>query len=473
MFPRARIGAVLLAVVMSCVLLVGPFATVAADPFDPPVFLDKWGTSGTGDEQFMQPMDMAVDSDGNIYVVDGINNRVQKFNSDYEYLLRWGTAGAGDGQFNQPMSIAVDSTGDVYVLDCCNHRVQKFNSTGAYITKWGSNGSGNDQFNYPDGIAVDSSDNVYVSDTGNNRIQKFTSSGGYLAQLGEAGSGLGQLSTPEGIDVDSDGYVYVVDQGNHRVQKFDSEGNYELAWGQQGTGDQQFAAPVGLAVDEAAGVLYVSDINIDRVQKFTTGGIYLTNWGEPGSGDGDFNTPSGVDVDADGNIYVADRVNRRIQVFGESQDVDIDIELKVGWNMVSVPVDTGDTPASDVFDNPDAIYAWDPTGKSYTMPTTIESEKAYWVAVTEDKTITVTGEPVEDWTDTIPAGWNMTGSVYGDSVAVADLVDNPSGCVQKGAIYHWNPTLKCYETATEIEQGLGYWTACTGLAELTVGPPLP
>jgi hypothetical protein len=80
---------------------------------------------------------------------------------------------SGNGQFDFSMGLAVDSSGNVYVADTLNNRSQKFDSNGAYLTQWGSEGYGNGQFSGPYGMAVDSSGNVYVADIGNNRIQKF------------------------------------------------------------------------------------------------------------------------------------------------------------------------------------------------------------------------------------------------------------------------------------------------------------
>src|SRR5205814_1918932 len=104
-------------------------------------------------------------------------------------ICQAGITGSGDGQFNGPVNIAVDSSGNVYVADTLNHRIQKFTSAGNFLTAWGSHGSTNGQFGYPEGVATDGSGNVYVADTQNYRIQKFTSTGTFLTKWGGSGSG--------------------------------------------------------------------------------------------------------------------------------------------------------------------------------------------------------------------------------------------------------------------------------------------
>ena len=123
-------------------------------------FVAKWGTQGAADGQFNYPMGIAVDSSGNVYVVDRYNDRIQKFNSSGTFLAKLGGSGSGDGQFLDPFDVAVDSSGFVYATDISADRVQKFNSDGTFLTKWGTLGTEDGQFYHPVGIAVDSSGHV-------------------------------------------------------------------------------------------------------------------------------------------------------------------------------------------------------------------------------------------------------------------------------------------------------------------------
>ena len=92
-----------------------------------------------------------------------------------EFLTQWGNLGSGNGQFRDIGGIALDRQGNVYVTDFENHRVQKFSSDGTLVATWGGHGSSPGRFDGPLGIAIDSQGNVYVAEAGNRRIQKFTS----------------------------------------------------------------------------------------------------------------------------------------------------------------------------------------------------------------------------------------------------------------------------------------------------------
>ena len=277
-------------------------------------FLTKWGSAGSGDGQFANPWDVAVDGSGNVYVADSSNNRIQKFTDTGTFLMKWGSLGSGDGQFNGFVSVAVGS-GNVYVGDTTNQRMQKFTDTGTFLTKWGSGCCGDGQFSNLWGVAVDGSGNVFVSDTDIRRIQKFTDTGTFLTKWGSAGSGDGQFGfgSPQGVAVDGSGNVYVADTNNNRIQKFTDTGAFLTKWGSAGSGDGQFNGPHDVAV--GSGNVYVADTFNNRIQKFTDTGAFLGAFGSFGSGNGQFQGPPGLAVDASGNLYVADLSNSRIQKF--------------------------------------------------------------------------------------------------------------------------------------------------------------
>ncbi|MEZ4640322.1 MAG: hypothetical protein R2856_36085, partial [Caldilineaceae bacterium] len=188
-------------------------------------FLLKWGSEGEGDGQFGNPTGITVDSQDNVYVVDQSNNRIQKFNSDGEFLLKWGEGAYGvDGKFWGPHRIAVDADDNLYITD--RDRIEKFDGEGNSLAAWGSLGSADGQFSEPWAIAVDAAGDVYVSDWGTaaqatqQRVIKFTSDGTFLTQWGVRGDEAGEFDTPYGVALHPSGNVYVADTGNHRIQVF-------------------------------------------------------------------------------------------------------------------------------------------------------------------------------------------------------------------------------------------------------------
>jgi len=119
------------------------------------------------------------------------------------HLFRWGAAGTGEGEFNHPRGVALDGDGNVYVVDSENYRVQKFDADGGFITEWGSYGSETDQFLLPFDVAVDSSGDVWVSDYHNDCVRKYRDSGGdnyghvlTIGTPGSPGSADGQFHYP-------------------------------------------------------------------------------------------------------------------------------------------------------------------------------------------------------------------------------------------------------------------------------------
>jgi DNA-binding beta-propeller fold protein YncE len=182
--------------------------------------LNQFGSMGSGQGQLSSPTGSAVDADGNLYIAERFNDRVQKFDPTGAPLAVFGSSGSGDGQLKGPQDVAIDAAGNVYVADSVNNRIEKFGPAGAFLSKWGSFGSGDGQFTAPAGVAVDADGHVFVSDTYNNRIQQFDTDGNFVAKWGTHGDGSGQLSRPYGLSVDSAGALWVADQSNHRIVRF-------------------------------------------------------------------------------------------------------------------------------------------------------------------------------------------------------------------------------------------------------------
>jgi len=269
-----------------------------------------WKTQGNPHTLGM-PTELALDEQGNIYVIDGDNHRVQKFDKDGNFLLTWGSHGAGDGQFlfNVPHvfyggSVTVDKDGYVYVTDHHN-RIQKFDSNGTFLMKFGRTGYADGEFATLGGIAVDDQGNIYTADWIQYEIQKFDNEGKFLQKWEVPSCKPGGISFPHKVVLDGQGHIYIPNADGHCVQKFDTEGNLLQQWGTFGEAAGQFQKPRSLALD-AQGNIYVSDNGNGRIQKFAPDGNFLAVYGP-------FDYPVGIEVDSESYVYVVEIVVGRLQ----------------------------------------------------------------------------------------------------------------------------------------------------------------
>jgi len=190
------------------------------------------------------------------------------------------------------------------------------------------------------GVALNSKGHVFVFSRGETtgpaygaaaaQLLEFSADGKFIREIGHH---LYAWSFAHSVKVDKDGNVWVADKGSDMVIKFNPEGRVAMVFGRkqeasdEGTEPLRHPKPPLPPVDgmfrqvtdmawDAAGNTYISDGYINsRVAKIDKDGNWLKSWGEPGDGPGQFNTPHSIAVDAEGRVYVADRGNRRIQVF--------------------------------------------------------------------------------------------------------------------------------------------------------------
>jgi DNA-binding beta-propeller fold protein YncE len=189
-----------------------------------------------------------------------------------------GGKGVRRGQFDSPTGIAVDSNGNVLVADTNNGQIEKFSPTGAFLSILGTKGSGQGQLGAPNGIAIDHVGNIYVADAGNHRVLKLAPDGGLIAEW--KGPELGFYG-PRRIAIGPDDPIYVVDQGRNRIVKFSPDGEVLTTWGTSGTGDGQFNDHTSVAVDPKTNKVYVADPINRRIQVFDSNGKFLAKWSVP------------------------------------------------------------------------------------------------------------------------------------------------------------------------------------------------
>jgi DNA-binding beta-propeller fold protein YncE len=265
---------------------------------------------------FKEPSDVAVSNNGNIYVVDGVNNKIKVFKSNGEAFSSFGEKGNDIGQFRYPLGIDIDNKGNIYVADSGNSRVQIFNRDNAYaamISVPAKNGRPAD----PTDVAVDDSRNrLYVVDNDNHRFLIYDLSTLKLIKtVGEPGEQELMFRYPFFIALNKEKYIYIVDVINTRVQVINPDGLFVTYIGGWGVEKGQFFRPKGVAVD-TKNRIYVSDSYMGVIQVFNT-------WGELYGVLGDakkemiqkFKTPVGICIDDHNRIYVVEMLAQKISVY--------------------------------------------------------------------------------------------------------------------------------------------------------------
>ncbi|HEV8418068.1 MAG TPA: 6-bladed beta-propeller [Candidatus Udaeobacter sp.] len=186
--------------------------------------------------------------------------------------------GIGRGQFDSPTGIAVDRVGNVLVADTNNGRIEKFSATGTFLGILGAKGTGRGQLRNPNGIAVDRMSNIYVADASNQCVQKLAPDGTFIAEWKGPEPG---FYGPRRIAIGPDDSIYVVDQGHNRIAKFSADGGVLATWGSKGNGDGEFNDPTSVAVDAATNKVYIADPINKRIQVFDANGKFVTKWSVP------------------------------------------------------------------------------------------------------------------------------------------------------------------------------------------------
>ncbi|QTA78797.1 Peptidase C13 domain-containing protein, LVIVD repeat-containing [Desulfonema limicola] len=218
-----------------------------------PVFQQPW--------YFSYPGQLAIDDDDLIYLLDKSNARVMKLSKNGQLITQWGRKGTDDGEFsvrhdlfdnnmNGPSDIAIDKAGNVYVVDSLNDRIQKFDSEGHFITKWGGKDDGRFNFSFPKSVSIDQNNKVWVADY-HQGIHKFSSDGEHLNTWK---SGQGDFpAEPHLIRISRSGIIHII-SSNIEISRFTQDGILLNNWRGPIFSDSPYfgveGSLTGMAIDE-------------------------------------------------------------------------------------------------------------------------------------------------------------------------------------------------------------------------------
>ena len=267
------------------------------------VTIDEEFLGEFGRGEFTWPVCLAVAKDGNVYCSDEAEHFIAIYDPDGQRLGQWGESDSGTepGKLHGPAGLAFDPDENLYVVDSLSDRVQKFTKDGEFILGWGGSGDGPGQLNRPWGITLDGKGDVYVADWGNNRVQKFTAEGELLLTIGESDKLPGSLDHPADVAVDSEGDIYVADWGDKVVWIYTPDGESITSlrgdaekfskWAQEVVDSNadvikayrrveylspiyRFDRPTGIAIDDQDRII-VTDSNRGRLQVYAKEKDYL------------------------------------------------------------------------------------------------------------------------------------------------------------------------------------------------------
>ena len=267
--------------------------------------------AGAAASPLSTPLDVAVDSNGNIFVSQIGHHLVKKFDSDGNFIKSWGGWGGGNGKFKYALRIATDADDNVYVTDYMNHRIQKFDNDGNFIRSYNASG----RLSRPDSLEIDkSTGNIYSSK--NNQYIVMQDQEGRLKTEVNNYVISGHYSYPFGLSVHGD-YIYIANAYRKTFARYPKD----LAGGINNPayqGENKWSTS-GWAWDvkvSDSGV-YVANYEKNMMQKFTHNGALVKSWGSyPGcTGNSCLLHPAGLSIGPEGNVFVNDRHNHAIKKF--------------------------------------------------------------------------------------------------------------------------------------------------------------
>jgi sugar lactone lactonase YvrE len=259
---------------------------------------------------------VAMNQQGNLIVLSRSVPPFLEFDPAGRYVRGFGA----DDLLRRAHGLSIDAEGNMWVTDVADHLVLKLDEDANILMTLGNKGeagewdeaAGMQLFNEPNDVALDSQGNIYVAQGhGGNmpKVLKFSAEGEFITQWGSRGYGPGQFVAAHAIEIDEDDVIYVADRENMRIQRFDSNGSLLREW--------KFDAMVCALFLHDDGFMYITTGFDGEFAKVDMDGNVLGAIGSPGTGNGQFGEAHALAMDAQGNAYIADVINRRVQIFAK------------------------------------------------------------------------------------------------------------------------------------------------------------
>lgn len=247
-----------------------------------------------------------------IYIADTNDKCIRIFGKDGVQLFQFGS----DGTLSVPLDVTVNSNGDIFVIDggYRGKNIEVFDYKGEHLARLELKGMPEGEVFQPEAIAINSKDNIYLSNPSSGSILVFNADGEYLYKI------MPEMSDKEreevifgNLMIDKEDKLYIPVRTLGSVYVFDANGQHIMGFGMPGGGPGKLAAPVDVAIDKHGHFLVLDHLR-HCISVYDREGHYLTEFGGRGTISGWFFYPSSLEIDKYGRIYVSQRFRNKVQV---------------------------------------------------------------------------------------------------------------------------------------------------------------
>jgi len=276
-----------------------------------------WEVKNPRGDPLEQPMGIAVDKAGHIYVT-GAGAQILQLGPDGSFIKEW----TEDEEFSNAFAVAATDDESILISDYDRDRIRELDMNGTSRLAFGASGSQTGQFDAPAGLALDQDGHIYVADFYNSRVQAFTADGAFLRTIGSPGRlGTGAFHYPTDVAMTPEGELVVADAYNYCIQWLSTDGkpirrvgrHLLWLWPRPATGEAGFNVPSGVAA-APNGFVVVADSANHRIVMLSPDGAYVTDWSLPDA-DPAIYSPSKIALSSDGaTAYATDFAQNRILV---------------------------------------------------------------------------------------------------------------------------------------------------------------
>jgi DNA-binding beta-propeller fold protein YncE len=262
-------------------------------------------------QKISRPQGVAADNYGGFYLIDGGNNRVIRFDSDFKPISELGGFGSSAGSFSSPGYCALNNSLNIYISDPGNRRIVIANASLNYVDAIDLYDE-EDLLKYgrPSGLTINDYGELWVGDADHSRVAIFNTAGKFDRFIGGAESSFENILNPKGLRRDKEGNIYICDAGNGVVKIFNRSGIIKST-----VGDEILKKPSGIDCDKA-GNIWIADAGLKGIIGLSSSGQFLHSSADDGQNDDfRFEMPFDLTITPNDILIISDSERDRIMIY--------------------------------------------------------------------------------------------------------------------------------------------------------------